>query len=148
MEQSQIQLFVMQNIDLVGLNYFWEESTRLTIKKETQNGFDISIEDSDGVIHIETDNGYHTYIEIQDYKSYKEALTYIFGLVRDMLSTTVRIRVILKNNKPVKWILEYFDGSKWQQEDIMGLLFFNIFGKTTQQIYTNDILPPREVEKI
>jgi hypothetical protein len=140
---SKIKTFVDANPKILELTYDWNSDSKITFKKEDENGFDISIEDDGDSILLETDNGYHDCIEINNFKSEQEALLQVFGLVRDLLSNNMRIRVIMKSGKPIKWILEYFEHNKWREESTMGLLTLNIFGKTTEQVFSNNILPSR-----
>jgi len=140
---SKIKTFVNANPKILELNHDWESDLKITFKKEDDNGFDITVEDDGSNISIETDNGYHDHIEIDRFESEEEALLQIFGLVRDLLSNNMRIKVIMKNEKPTKWILEYFEDQKWEEESVMGLFTLNIFGKKTEKFYSNNILPAR-----
>lgn len=140
---SKIKEFIDAHPKILELTHDWNSDFKITFKKENENGFDISIEEDGDSILLETDNGYHDHIEINNFGSEKEAFTQVFGLVRDLLSNNMRIRVIMKNGKPTKWILEYFDNNKWQEESTMGLLTLNIFGKKTEQAFSNNILPSR-----
>ncbi len=140
---SKIKIFINANPKILELTHNWDSNSKITFKKENENGFDITIEDDGDSISLETDNGYHDHFEINNFESEKQALSQVFGLVRDLLSNNMRIRVIMKSGKPTKWILEYFEDNKWQEESIMGLFTLNIFGKKTEQVFSNDILPSR-----
>jgi len=144
---STIKEYVEKRPNILEVNHHWESDSKVTFRKENDSGFDISIECDRNLILLEIDNGYHDHINVEDFKSEEEALSQIFGLVRDLLSKNMRT-VISKSGSPKKWIVEYFDGREWEQESTMGLLIFNPFGKEMVNIYSNDILPPRKFEDL
>jgi len=67
----------------------------------------------------------------------------LFGLLRDMLSSDMRIRELCANSSPYRGILETYDGTRWSTEHEMGLIFWNYFGKRSFRTYSNSILPGR-----
>ena len=63
------------------------------------------------------------------------------GLVCDLLSPAIRIRERLAAGKPYKWVREVCQDRHWVAQEWDGLIFFNYFGKRTERIYQNSILP-------
>lgn len=143
---SPLKTFLDSNHEILKLNHYQDNDSTITFKKEKENGFDIIVEDQGESIFIGADIGYHDHIYVKDFPSKQEALSYAFGLVRDLLSKNMRIRVVMKNDKPVKWILEYYKDHEWYEESGVALLFFNYFGKKSERIFFNDILPPRNFD--
>ena len=56
----------------------------------------------------------------------------------------MRIREWLAGGKPRKWAFEVLDDGEWVTEESVGLLFFNIFGRRTEKVYQNTVLPVRD----
>jgi hypothetical protein len=114
--------------------------TRFEYPKLNENGFSVSIIVGDKSVDIETDCGWHThYHEPSDDE--RAGLT---GLVRDMLSNSMRIRELRAGGGPYRWHLEVLDRTNWIADGTIGLLFWNYFGSRTEAIYQNEHLPPRE----
>ena len=67
----------------------------------------------------------------------------LFGLLRDMLSSDMRVRELQAAGYPYRGFLESFDGQRWSTEEEMGLVFWNYFGKRSEKIYSNALLSPR-----
>ena len=57
----------------------------------------------------------------------------MFGLVRDMLSASMRLRERRAGDRAYRWHLEFFDGSTWRHDGTTGLLLWNFFGKRTER---------------
>ncbi len=140
---SGLKKFLNKQVEILKLNHIWESDTKIIFLKEEENGFNIIINEYEDEIFLELDNGFHYHYEIQLYESYDEIYQDIFGLVRDLLSNNMRIRVIYKKENPIKWILEYYENNKWKEETVIGSFSFNFFSKKIEKIYTNNILPPR-----
>jgi hypothetical protein len=142
---SELKKFLNNQTQILELNHQWESDTKIIFMKEEENGFSIFIEEYKDEILLELDNGYHLHFEKNSYESYHEIYQDIFGLLRDLLSKHMRIKVIYKKENPIKWALEYYEKNEWQEESVMGIFSLNIFSKKIEKIYTNNILPPREL---
>ena len=70
------------------------------------------------------------------------------GFVRTLLSPDARLRVQYKGGQPCHWIVELFDGEKWQAQEESSLVIFNFFGKLTETIHQNRQLPSRQKSKL
>ncbi len=123
--------------------YEWRENnTEIIFKKNSDDGFDILVGcHNNNYIYLDTGIGYHDHFEA--FEKFEEILIEVMGLVRDLLTQKMRIIEILSNNKPRKWLLQIFEEDKWKTEYVTGTLFWNIFGKRTTKVYSNDILPVR-----
>lgn len=66
------------------------------------------------------------------------------GRIRDMLSPVMRIREELSFGIAFRWHLENLIDDEWQTESTCGLFFYPWFGRKSQLIYANNLLPPRE----
>lgn len=65
------------------------------------------------------------------------------GLVRDLLSPDMRVRELRAGRSAYRWFIEAFDGRTWKVEHMTGLLFWNYFGRRSEHIYQNAVLPGR-----
>ncbi|QIF00950.1 hypothetical protein [Roseimicrobium sp. ORNL1] len=119
-----------------------EDHAILEIAGKGDAGFDI-------MIQIDTDEitfrgeGWHGHCLSEDPKT--EFVASMLGLLRDLLSPSMRIRERLSNETPYKWTLENFEDGKWVSENTSGVFFWNRFGKKTEKVYSNEVLPARVV---
>lgn len=126
-----------------------ENSTEITIKKAEQNGFDVTVGMDNDMIYLYTDCGYHDHWHLDQFQGTETALETVFGLVRDLLSENMRIKVMLSNNKPYRWLLQAKEKEedRWLVESSTGLLLWNYFGRRSEQIFSNSQLSPRDLRK-
>ncbi len=141
---SKLKQFLNNQTKILEINHKWENDNKITFLKKEENGFSIIIEEFKDEIVLELDNGYHEHYEITSNESHIEIYTDIFGFVRDLLANNMRIKVIYRNENPIKWIIEYYKNNKWQESSTMGIISLNIFTKKVEKIYINNILPTRE----
>jgi hypothetical protein len=117
-----------------------EDHAILEITGKGDAGFDIMIEiDTDEITF--RGEGWHGHYLCQDPKI--EFVASMLGLLRDLLSPSMRIRERLSNGTPYKWTLENFEGGTWVNENTCGVFFWNRFGKKTEKVYCNKVLPSR-----
>ena len=119
-----------------------EDHCILDIPKQSDDGFDITVEVFPNEIVVSADG---PHIRFDDIKIIEDTVRDVLGLVRDMLSPAMRVVEQVSNEKPYKWHLESFHDGKWIREDTTGILFYNYFGKKTKNIYYNKVLPSRDV---
>lgn len=119
-----------------------EDHCILDIPEESKNGFPITVEVDPNQI-IVCASGAHQNFEFTSKKP-DDLVAEVLGLVRDLLSPGMRIRERLSNGEPYKWAFEVYHNEQWLTEEFVGLLFWNYFGKRTEKIYQNEILPARE----
>ncbi|MFK8012687.1 MAG: hypothetical protein AB8B80_11635 [Marinicellaceae bacterium] len=124
-----------------------DDNTEVTIHKANSNGFDVIVSMDELDVYILTDCGYHDHWRLTEFKNNNEALESIFGLVRDMLSENMQIKVMLSNKSPYRWILQFKEESQWMDESTTGLLFWNYFGRRREEVYKNQHLLPRKMKE-
>ena len=66
------------------------------------------------------------------------------GRIRDMLSPVMRIREELSLGVAFRWHLENLKDGRWVSESTRGLFFYPWFGSKSEEIYSNNVLPPRQ----
>jgi len=126
-----------------------EDFTEITFLKKDKDGFNITVEEGDGELILFTETAYHDHFTHNMFNNKEETFDYVFGLVRDLLSNNMRIREIQKNHMPIKVYLEYNKNGKWEEESSIGILslvLFNPFAQKKEIIYTNNILPKRNLD--
>ncbi|MFK8013467.1 MAG: hypothetical protein AB8B80_15620 [Marinicellaceae bacterium] len=124
-----------------------DDNTEVTIHEANSNGFDVSVSMDEVDLYILTDCGFHDHWRLTEFKNNNEALESIFGLVRDMLSENMQIKVMLTNKSPYRWILQFREENEWIDESTTGLLFWNYFGRRREEVYKNQHLMPREMNE-
>jgi hypothetical protein len=115
-----------------------EDHCILDIPKAAQNGFDITIEVFPNEITVLA-NGLHLHFD--DIKDVEKTVQNVLGMLRELLSPSMRVVEFRSNGHPYRWVLESFRNNRWHREDTTGIVFYNIFGRRTKNIYQNQILP-------
>ena len=118
-----------------------EDHCILDIPEESDSGFPITVEVNPDEIMVIA-SGAHTQLFLEDNPD--ELAAHALGLVRDLLSPAMRIRERLAGGEAYKWAFESYLDGKWLTEEWVGLFFWNYFGKRSEKIYQNKILPPRD----
>jgi hypothetical protein len=141
--QRYVEGFVSFN-RLSGVTWS-DDRTTIRIPKRQLSGYDIEVAyyPVDHMVHIGTDRGYHDHVHVETADELKDCLSSIFGLVRDMLSSNMRILETLSGGKGRKWELQSLRSGNWVTESSTGLLLWNYFGQKTHREYSNETLPPR-----
>ncbi|RBP47628.1 hypothetical protein DES53_101425 [Roseimicrobium gellanilyticum] len=117
-----------------------EDHAILEIQGKGDAGFDITVHiDSDAIILW--GEGWHEHYSVTEPK--KDFVAGMLGLIRDMLSPSMRIRERRSNGTPYKWTLENFEEGTWGVENTCALVFWNWFGTKTEAFYSNEVLPAR-----
>ncbi|MFH1441854.1 MAG: hypothetical protein ABIH18_07450 [Candidatus Omnitrophota bacterium] len=126
-----------------SIDYEWKkDNTEIIFKKKAEDGFDIIVRLENDIIYLESDKDCHKHFHIKGFKDIEKAMEITMEFVRNMLSKNMRIKELLSNGKPYKYLLQKFYKNRWKTESSGGLLFWNYFGKRSERIYSNDILPP------
>jgi hypothetical protein len=112
----------------------------LSIPARSPNGFDIRCEIDRNAVTLYWGN-WHTRFE--PIAGIDKLIEDLFGLLRDMLSPDMRVRELCASSSPYRGFLESYDGTLWSTEHVMGLIFWNYFGKRSVRTYSNSILPGR-----
>jgi hypothetical protein len=117
-----------------------EDRAILEIQGKGDAGFDITAHIHPNEITL-WGEGWHEHYAATEPKS--DFVAHMLGLIRDMLSPSMRIRETLSNGTPYKWNLENLEDGTWVVENTCGLFFWNCFGKKTEKFYSNEVLPAR-----
>jgi hypothetical protein len=144
--------------DYSDLSYEWHETEhRVTLRfpRRTQTGFNVSIAAEAAGVEVAADTedgGMHVRFDPTDYESGDGLVAHALGLVRDLLSTAMRLRVRAAGGTAYHWSLEATDASDggndhWRTEDTMGLLVWPFWRKRTERIFQNDMLVPRRLRR-
>jgi hypothetical protein len=127
------------------IDYEWlNNNSEIIFKKNSPNGFDIILSYDKNFIYLNTNTGFHYYPNIIN--DFEQTLIEVMGLVRDLLSNNMRLKEFLSNNTPYKWSLQCYDDGEWKDEAYTKLIFWNYLGKKSERIYSNNILPARELK--
>jgi len=118
-----------------------EDHCILDIPEQCNGGFPITVEVHPDEIMVMA-GGAHTNLHLDHNPD--ELAAQALGLIRALLSPAMRIRERLAGGKGYKWVFEMYQDGHWITEEWVGLFFWNYFGKRTEKIYQNRILPPRE----
>ena len=117
-----------------------EDHAILEIQGKGDAGFDITAHIDSGEITLWSE-GWHEHYTCTEPKA--DFVAQLLGLIRDMLSPSMRIRETLSNGVPYKWSLENFEDGTWVVENTCGLFFWNWFGEKAEKFYRNEVLPSR-----
>lgn len=118
-----------------------EDHALLEIQGKGEAGFDITAHIWPSEIML-WGEGWHDHYAAEE--PLHEFVAGMLGLLRDMLSPSMRIREKLSNGTPYRWHLENFEDGVWVSESMCSLFFWNWFGTRTEKIYSNHVLPIRE----
>jgi len=119
-----------------------EDHCILDIPPYSDTGFSITIEVFPEEITVSM-GGPHEHFR-REGMSPEELVGSVLGLTRDLLSPAMRLREQRAGGSAFQWHVEALqaDGT-WLAEATTGLLFWNYFGKRSERIYQNDVLPSR-----
>jgi hypothetical protein len=115
----------------------------LFIPKLSQKGFEITV-----VADQEEVTVYSEYLAHQHFTSdgdHQKASQLAMGLVRDLLSPVMRIRLVKIGGKPARGDLETLRDGKWRRESTTALFVLRLFRERTVEYYSNERLPARQV---
>jgi len=123
-----------------------DDQLTCTIKKSSEAGFDIVIaHDPDiAILLLGTDCGYHDHFHLDTFDSEANGFESLLGIVRDLLSPTMRILEVRAGGKARKWELQSLVNGGWHTEGTTGLLLWNPLAKRTEVVHVNSTLAPRQ----
>ncbi len=132
---------VLKEFPEVGHTWLIEaQHCELAIPASSPNGFDIEVEVEQQLATVSWGIWHSPFGPEAGIDQLVEEL---FGLLRDMLTSDMRVRELWAGGSPYRGYLESFDGETWNTEYVNGSVFWNYFGKRTEHIYSNDVLSPR-----
>jgi hypothetical protein len=118
-----------------------EDHCILDIPKQSDDGFDISIEVYPNEVVVSAEAP-HVHFELKD--DIEDLVDSVLGLTRDLLSPVMRVGEQRSNGKPYRWHLESFRHAQWNTEETMGLFFYSWLGSKSEKIYANKTMPARK----
>lgn len=116
----------------------------LTIPKQDAAGFEVTVIADESEITVYTEYGAHRHYTSDG--NHPEVVKEAMGLVRDLLTEHMRVRVYEIRGMSYRFDLEWFRQGRWQREYTTSLFVLPWFGKKTEKIYTNRRLPPRNYD--
>ena len=117
----------------------------LKFPRVTDSGFDIDVQVFPVQIFVYA-GGAETQLSITRERPAEVIVQEALGLVRDLLSPAMRLRVWFASGQPYKWATEYEASGRWRRDSQVSLLFYNYFGKRTVWVHQNTVLPARTQE--
>jgi hypothetical protein len=128
-----------------ALAHRWEQhgnSQDLIFPASEPTGFDVTVSITPhGVIVIA--RGAHRHFESIQRQDVESAAAEALGMVRDLLSPDMRVREFCAAGSPYRWTLEINASDGWKATESTGLIFWNYFGRRSQQVFQNQTLPGR-----
>lgn len=119
-------------------------SRSLCFAPQDDDGFSVEVEAYDGEVFIHT-AGVDSYtFPLNDDPT--DVVMEVFGVVRDLLSPHMRLRVLSAGRTPYKFIVESWNGTTWEAEQKTASLAFNYLARRSERIYVNRHLPGRLAE--
>ena len=120
-----------------------DEKCELVIPKLSERGFDITVvaDDEEVTVHSE-------YVAHQHFTSdgnHREVSQLAMGLVRDLLSPAMRLRVVKKSGKAVQGAFEIYRQGAWQRESTTAVIGIPKLKKKDVEYYVNERLPTRDL---
>jgi len=114
----------------------------LAIPRKDEQGFDITFEiDLDD---LSVDFGGFQACDYLEDGTAEDFAGNCVGLLYDLLTPLMRIREQLAGETPYKWILECLREGSWEGRGTYLRFFFNFWGKRSERIYQNHMLPLRD----
>lgn len=117
-----------------------EDHCILDFSASDTDGFAVTIEVYPNQITIFA-LGAHAHYELKE--DHGMLIESAMGLVRDLLSPSMRIKAYLSGVKPYRWDIEFLEDGDWKRIDTTALIFWNYFGARRQRIYQNRTLEIR-----
>ena len=118
------------------------QSLVLRIPAISSDGFDVELEANADGLELRCGD-MHTSLDVSSDPA--TAVRDALGLVRDVLTTGMRLRELTAGGTPYRWLVEATTEHGWKVEHTMGLIFWNYFGRRSERIYCNDHLPARQL---
>lgn len=120
----------------------WSDNgSRLVFPRSNDGGFDVEIWVSGQEIVVSA-LGAHEHFPFAAAAA-SDVCGAAFGLVRDLLSSDMRVREHRAGGKPFRWTVESRTDTGWRLEWEGGRLFFNYLARRSTCLYQNHQLPGR-----
>ena len=128
------------------LHHEWRRQTgevKLVFPPAGPEGFEVWALASDAEL-IVGGEGAHHHFEYDD-GPHEDAIAAALGLVRDLLSPTMRVREYLAGASAYRGVLEAEVYGEWHAEEESGSIFYNWFAPGSERVLQNHHLPPRAI---
>jgi hypothetical protein len=127
------------------LPHRWEQhgnDQELTFFASESTGFDVTVCFTPESVIVFA-RGAHRHFELIDGKDVESIAAEALGMVRDLLSPDMRVREYRASGSPYRWDIEIYTPDGWKTTESTGLILWNYFGRRSQQVFQNQILPGR-----
>lgn len=117
----------------------------LEIPKLDAQGFDVTVVADDQEVTV-----YSEFIAHQHFTSdgdHAAVSELALGLVRDLLSPLMRLRVIEVRGKPSRGDFQVSQSGEWHTEALTGVIGLGMLGKRIEKFYVNRRLPARDITR-
>jgi hypothetical protein len=114
----------------------------LVIPKLSEDGFEVTVVADQQEVTV-----YSEYLAHQHFTSdgdHQKASQQAMGLVRELLSPVMRVRLVKVGDKPIRGHFEALRDGEWRRESTTSLFSIRLFRKRTEKYYVNERLPRRE----
>lgn len=131
---------ILANYPKLGYTLDVDEAGRsctLTIPKRDSDGFDISVEATAREITVRAE-GWHTHVDF--FEDAENVVLYSMGLVRDLLSPHMRLRLLCSGGRPYRYRAEVLADGRWKRHSATGSALWNYAGKRSERILQNRVL--------
>jgi hypothetical protein len=129
-----------------GLSHQWhlEDRAHGTLRFPAEPaGFEITVEVEPEEITVFAGEAHDHFRHLSPSDDIQTIAAEALGFVRDLLSPDMRVRVLLAADRVYRTHIERCHGNRWVIESTTGSLFWNYFGKRSEQVYQNQRLPGR-----
>ena len=110
--------------------------------RSDEHGFDVIVVCETYGLYLRTLDCDWACFDITTPKSTIESLCEAcLGMVRELLCSDTRLRVLTASGKAFRWQLECRNRSQWIIRETKGLIFFNYFGMRSEYFLQNHHLP-------
>lgn len=129
------------------LNHDWlhaanSDGCHLRIRGAGQSGFDLDVQVQPAGIVL-AGAGWHEHYQLEG--DGEQFARNMLGLIRDLISPRMRIRELRVGSSGYRWHLECLEEDGWVIENTFGYLIWNFFGRKSERIHMNEVLPMREL---
>jgi len=114
----------------------------LLVPKLNAEGFEVTVVVDETEISVFTEYIAHAHFTSDG--KHGEIVACALGLVRDLLSPGMRVRVYEAGGSPYRGDLEVFDRGVWKREWSTSLFVFTWFRRKSQKVFANHRMPSRE----
>jgi len=120
-----------------------EGCVELDIPKLSEKGFDVSAVADEREVSVYTEYIAHDHFSSED--NHEECSYQALGLVRDLLTPKMRIKVFEVGGKDYRADMEIQHDGSWRRASTTALFAFTLFRKKTIKYFSNERLSERKI---